>query len=325
MSKPKISIGALGGTICMSACGNEGGVKPSFSANDLIAAVPALKDMAEIKAQTILALPSGSLKIDDLVSVYKWAKEQIKNGARGVVITQGTDTLEESAFFLNLIWDEAVPLVITGAMRNADDISADGAGNIYAATIVALEPESRNRGVLVVLNDTIHSAKWAHKSNTFSLQTFVSVDAGVQGLVVEGRAKYLSCAVSRKIYPLPAKAFPKVAVVQSYLDNDGQIIALVGKSEFDGVVIDGFGAGHVSFGMMDEIKKLKIPVVVSSRTGSGMCATRTYGYKGSEIDLQSSGCVMSGWLSAIKARLLLMVLIADEIPPQEIKNEFENF
>lgn len=112
MSKPKISIGALGGTICMSACGNEGGVKPSFSAADLIAAVPALKDMAEIKAQTILALPSGSLKIDDLVSVYKWAKEQIKNGARGVVITQGTDTLEESAFFLNLIWDEAAPLVI---------------------------------------------------------------------------------------------------------------------------------------------------------------------------------------------------------------------
>ena len=144
-------------------------------------------------------------------------------------------------------------------------------------------------------------------------------------MVVEGRAKYLSCAVSRKIYPLPAKAFPKVAVVQSYLDNDGQIIALVGKSEFDGVVIDGFGAGHVSFGMMDEIKKLKIPVVVSSRTGSGMCATKTYGYKGSEIDLQSSGCVMSGWLSAIKARLLLMILIADEIPPQEIKNEFENF
>ena len=314
MSKPKISSGALGGTICMSACGNEGGVKPSFSADDLIAAVPILKDMAEIKAETILALPSGSLKLDDLVSVYRWAKEQIKNGADGVVITQGTDTLEESAFFLNLIWDEAVPLVITGAMRNADDISADGAGNIYAAAIVALEPESRNRGVLVVLNDTIHSAKWAHKSNTFSLQTFVSVNAGIQGLVVEGRAKYLSCAVNRKIYPLPAKAFPKVAVVQSYLDNDGQIIALVGKSEFDGVVIDGF-----------EIKKLKIPVVVSSRTGSGMCATKTYGYKGSEIDLQSSGCVMSGWLSAIKARLLLMILIADEIPLQEIKNEFENF
>ena len=325
MSKPKISIGALGGTICMSAGGNAGGVKPSFSADDLIAAIPILKDMAEIKAETILALPSGSLKLDDHVSVYRWAKEQIKNGADGVVITQGTDTLEESAFFLNLVWDEASPLVITGAMRNADNISADGAGNIYAATIVALEPKSRNRGVLVVLNDTIHSAKWAHKSNTFSLQTFVSVNAGIQGLVVEGSARYLSCPISRKIYPLPSKVFPRVAVVQSYLDNDGEIIKLVGNSKFDGIVIDGFGAGHVSFEMMDEIKKLKIPVIVSSRTGSGMCATKTYGYKGSEIDLQNSGCVMSGWLSAIKTRLLLMILIANQVSPQEIKNEFENF
>ena len=99
MSKPKISIGALGGTICMSAGGKKGGVKPSFSADDLIAAVPVLKDMATIHTQTILALPSGSLKLSDIISVYKWAKEQIKNGAKGVVITQGTDTLEESSFF----------------------------------------------------------------------------------------------------------------------------------------------------------------------------------------------------------------------------------
>jgi L-asparaginase II len=325
MSKPKISIGALGGTICMSAGGKKGGVKPSFSADDLIAAVPVLKDMAKIHAQTILALPSGSLKLNDIISVYKWAKEQIKNGAKGVVITQGTDTLEESSFFLNLIWDEEAPLVMTGAMRNADDISADGAGNIYASVITALDDKSRNRGVLVVLNDTIHSAKWVHKSNTFSLQTFISVNAGVQGMVVEREARYITCAVKRKIYPLPDKSLPKIAIVQSYLDNDGSIIKLIGESKFEGMVIDGFGAGHVSFDMMDEIEKLKIPVIVSSKTGSGMCATKTYGYKGSEIDLQNNKCIMSGWLPAVKARLLLIILLANKISLKEIKNEFENF
>ncbi|WP_258032574.1 asparaginase domain-containing protein, partial [Campylobacter concisus] len=154
------------------------------------------------------------------------------------MITQGTDTLEESSFFLNLIWDEEAPLVMTGAMRNADDISADGAGNIYASVITALNDESRNRGVLVVLNDTIHSAKWVHKSNTFSLQTFISVNAGVQGMVVEREAKYITCAVKRKIYPLPDKPLPKIAIVQSYLDNDGSIIKLIGESKFEGMVID---------------------------------------------------------------------------------------
>ena len=214
---------------------------------------------------------------------------------------------------------------MTGAMRNADDISADGAGNIYASVITALDDESRNRGVLVVLNDTIHSAKWVHKSNTFSLQTFISVNAGVQGMVVEGQARYITCAVKRKIYPLPNKPLPKIAIVQSYLDNDGSIIKLIGESKFEGMVIDGFGAGHVSFDMMDEIEKLKIPVIVSSKTGSGMCATKTYGYKGSEIDLQNNKCIMSGWLPAVKARLLLIILLANKISLKDIKSEFENF
>ncbi|MCD8213273.1 MAG: asparaginase [Campylobacter sp.] len=321
--KPKISVGALGGTICMSANGNKGGVKPSFSAEDLVGAIPVLKDMAQIKAKTILAVPSGSIKIKDLIEVYKWAKEQIKDGAKGVVITQGTDTLEESAFFLNLIWDEASPLVITGAMRNPDNISADGAGNIYAGIITALDERSRDRGVLVVLNDTIHSAKWAHKSNTFSLQTFVSVNAGIQGIIAEERAIYVSAPITRKIYKAPNRV-PKIAVLQSFLGDDGELIRLA-AANFDAIVIGGFGAGHVSFDMTDELKNVKIPIVIASRTGSGICATKTYGYKGSEIDLQENGCIMSGWLSPIKSRLLLMVLMANDMPIELIKGEFESF
>lgn len=96
-------------------------------------------------------------------------KNEVKNGSNGIVVTQGTDTLEESAFFLNLIWDEDIPFVITGAMRNPDQISADGPANILASIITAIDKNSFKRGVLVVLNNTIHSAKFVHKSNTFSL------------------------------------------------------------------------------------------------------------------------------------------------------------
>ena len=117
----------------------------------------------------------------------------------------------------------------------------------------------------------------------------------------------------------------EAVMLESYLDNGGEMIKMIVNSEFKGLVINGFGAGHVSFDMADEICKLKIPIVVSSRTGSGICAVKTYGYKGSEIDLQKSGCIMSGWLSAIKARLLLMILIANETPFKRIKEEFENF
>ncbi|MBR8462118.1 asparaginase [Campylobacter sp. faydin G-105] len=325
MSKPKISVGALGGTICMSANGGSGGVKPSFSAADLIGAVPVLANMAEFNARTILAIPSGSIKIKDLIEVYNWAKAQVAQGAIGVIITQGTDTLEESAFFLNLIWDEPNPLVITGAMRNPDNISSDGAGNIYASVLTVLNEQSRNRGVLVVLNDTVHSAKWAHKSDTFSLQTFVSVNGGIQGIIAENDIHYISAPVERTIYKVPKDKIAKVAIIESYLENEGEMIKFIQNSDFEGMVISGFGAGHVSYDMMDEIKKFTKPIVIASRTSSGRCAVKTYGYKGSEIELQECGCVMSGWLSSLKARLLLIVLLSSGASRDTIKQEFAKF
>ena len=103
MGKPIIAVGALGGTICMSAGGESGGVKPAFSAKDLVSAVPVLNTLAELHAQTLFAVASGSLKIENLLHVLHWAEAQVKAGAKGVVITQGTDSLEESAFFLNLL------------------------------------------------------------------------------------------------------------------------------------------------------------------------------------------------------------------------------
>ena len=326
MGKPIIAVGALGGTICMSAGGESGGVKPAFSAKDLVSAVPVLNTLAELRAQTLFAVASGSLKIENLLHALQWAEEQVKAGAKGVVITQGTDSLEESAFFLNLLWKLPEPLVITGAMRNPDSIGAEGGANIYASVLTALDDKSRNRGVLAVLNDTVHSAKWVHKSNTFAVNTFISQNAGPEGMVLEGSVKYLREPAARQTFSYPDVAL-KVGICWSYLGDEGDFIEFAQTNGYHGLVVSAFGAGHVSKDMMDTIAKLagKFPVIIASRTESGVTAHTTYGYYGSEITLQEHGAIMANWLSPVKARLLLMTLLANKMDRAQIKQVFDNY
>ncbi|MCZ6117102.1 asparaginase [Campylobacter ureolyticus] len=326
MKKPIISVCALGGTICMSAKGKNKGVEPTFNANDLIDAVPGVEKLATLKTATLFALPSGSLKIENLLEVYEWAKNEVKNGSNGIVVTQGTDTLEESAFFLNLIWDEDIPFVITGAMKNPDEISADGPANILASIITAIDKNSFKRGVLVVLNNTIHSAKFVHKSNTFSLDTFKSINAGIQGMVIENEVKYVSPAIKRVLLHIDKnKKIPKVTIIQSYIGDNGDELEILERQGFEGIVISSFGAGHVSKDMMKKIENSKIPIIISSRTGSGITAKKTYGYYGSEITLLENGCIMSGWLNPFQARLLLIALLLGKKQKEDIIECFDKF
>lgn len=326
MGKNLIAVGALGGTICMSSGGSGEGVKPSFSAKDLVCAVPLLETLVNLNAQTLFAVASGSLSIENLFEAYKWADEQVKKGAKGVVITQGTDTLEESAFLLNLLWNNPEPLVITGAMRNPDSVGADGGANILASVLVANDDKSRNRGVLAVLNDTIHSAKWVHKSNTFSVNTFISQNAGIQGMVIEKEVVFLSAPEKRETFNLPSKV-AKVNVVNSYLGDNGDLLETSAKMGYEGVVISSFGAGHISALMMDSVAKLakNLPIIIGSRTDSGVTAQKTYGYYGSELTLQEHGAIMARWLSPIKARLLLLVLLSNNFSLEEIREVFKRF
>lgn len=327
MKKPIISIAGLGGTICMSSQ-NDDGVKPTLSAEELILAVPTIKDIAHIKkAENLSQLPSGSLKLENLLEVIKWAKNEVKNGANGIVITQGTDSLEESAFFCNLFWDLKEPFVITGAMRNPTQVSSDGSANLLSSILVACNENSMNRGVLVTLNDTIHSGKWVAKSNTCSLNTFISVNGGIQGKVIESEVIFLNDIIKRKIFSIPTN-LPKVAMCYSYLNDSGDIINFAKKNNYKGIVISSFGAGHVSKDMMDEITKIDkkdFEIIISSRTGSGKTANKTYGYYGSELTLVKNNAIMSQWLSPLKARLFLIALLANGYNHNDIKNEFKEF
>lgn len=319
----KISVLGIGGTICMLK-DSSGGVNPKLDAKMLVESIGLSEDI-DINAKSVLALPSPSLSYNNLLEVLKIAKEEIKNGSNGVVITQGTDTLEESAFLLSLFWDEAAPLVITGAMKNPSEIGADGASNLYQAILVASNVNSLNRGVLCVFNHTIYQPRFIHKSNSFSLETFVSINGGNLGYIYEKDVIYISPVYKNKIYNIPNSLSKKVAIISTCLDGDCAF--LDNLSNFDGLVIDGFGAGHVSFSAARKLKELnlKIPCIITTRTGSGMSAYKTYAYEGSEIDMQKSGFIMGSFFDSLKARLFLTVLIENNYSYKQIKEEFDNY
>ncbi|KEC55721.1 asparaginase [Bartonella koehlerae] len=317
----KIAIGTLGGTIAMAA-DNFGQMQPILTSDILIKSVPDLDSIADIHAQTLMQIPSGSLSFKSLFEIIKWATQQIKAGAEGIVLTQGTDTVEETAFFLSLYWNKAEPLIVTGAMRLPCEAGADGPANILAATRVAVHPQSRNRGVLVVINDTIHSPYWIQKSHTVKIETFQSSLAGVLGIILEGKLIYFT---DRNFFPttfdLPKNYGHQVALLYSSLSSDTHLMKFCFESgHYAGVVIAGFGSGHCSFEEADIVRQYtqKMPIIIASRTYTGPTTRKTYGYKGSEVDMIASGALMSGYLSAVKARLLLWAFLAQGLSLEQI-------
>lgn len=326
MDLPKLAIAALGGTVSMQARNAGEGVIPTVSGETLLASVPELATLARVTVETLGLLPSASLDFDFLLSALSWANVQIRQGAVGVVITQGTDTLEETAAFFDYLWDNDEPLVLTGAMRSAAQAGADGPANLLDACRVALAQSSRQRGVHVVMNGQIHSANAVRKTDSLALQAFSSPIIGPAGMVMENAVNYLHLPVRRKVLPLPPLTTQKIALLEASLCADTLLIENILELGYDGLVIAGFGAGHVGANWVDAIETIarKIPVIVATRTGSGSTAQSTYGFIGSEMDLISKGASMAGFLCPRKARILLWLLVGcqqqDEVARFLVKN-----
>lgn len=308
---PILAMGALGGTLSMLTDGQGEGVTPRLSSEALLAGLPQLKGLASINAQTLHLLPSASLTFTQLMDVLHWAKAQVAQGAQAVVLTQGTDTLEQVAYFLDLLWPHQAPLILTGAMRSPDQPGADGPANVLAAVQVALAVESRGRGVQVVINDQVHAAAHVRKVDSLAMSAFASPHFGPQGLMVEGKVCYLKPVRARTVLPEPLRLDHCVALLEAGLCADTLLLAQVAESGYAGLVIAGFGAGHVSQEWASDVARLSrmMPVIVASRTGAGSTALRSYGFKGGEIDLQHQGALMAGFLCPRKCRVLLWLLI----------------
>lgn len=307
---PPVTVLSLGGTIAGAASGS-GAVAPALGAGDLVAAVPGIGAIAEVTARSVALLPSAHLTIEDVVALAEVVDDAHRSGAAGVVVAQGTDTLEDTAFLLDLLVGAPEPVVVTGAMRNPTLAGADGAANLLAAVSVAADPAARGVGTLVVLNDEIHAARFVSKRHPSNPAAFRS-DPGPLGWVTEGRPRLVVRPVGRCRLPRPApESRHRVALVVLPIGDDGSLAEAAADRGADGVVVEALGGGHAPAAAVERLGAVarRVPVVLTSTTRAGEALRSTYGSVGSERDLADRGLVNGGRLDARKARLLLTMLL----------------
>ncbi len=309
---PRIRLLATGGTIAGAQTrGRARGYRAAaFSMDALIAAVPQLAELAQIEVEQVAAI--GSQDMNDAIWLKLAARVQAAvdaPGITGVVITHGTDTMEETAFFLNLVVDTEKPVVLVGAMRPATAISADGPMNLYNAIAVATHAGVRGRGVLVVANDEIHFAREVAKTNTTQVGTFRATHRGLAGLVNAGRLHLYAPPVRRhtsasEFGRLKRKALPRVEIIYAHAGMSRSLIDAAVRGGAEGLVIAGVGDGNLAAPCLAAAATAAlagVAVVRSSRTGGGVVERNI------EVDDDGLGLLASDELNPQKARVLLML------------------
>lgn len=311
----RVEIIALGGTIACAPDAGSGGVAPGLGADDLVAAVPALAEVADINARNLANLPSPEITLPLLFELAEAIRQHEADGTAGVVVTQGTDTIEESAFVLDLLHGGDMPVVVTGAMRNPSLPGADGPANLLAAVTCAAEPLCRGMGVMVAFDDMLHAASWVQKRDTSATGAFWS--PAPLGWLVEGEVALYARPPRHAALEVPADApIPFVPILKPGMSDDPRLVTAALEGGAAGLVLDLAGGGHVHSDWLETLTQAatRIPVIFASRTRGGRVLRRTYGQIGGEIDLMSRGLQGSGDLDALKARLLLMLLLMAGTP-----------
>lgn len=314
ITRPSVTVISLGGTISSAAEVDSGLASPRLSAADLVAAVPELESVATVDVIDVARVPSNDLSF----KLARLVADEISAAARkeisGVVVTQGTDTIEEMSYCLDLLVPEDIAVVVTGAMRHWGQPGADGSANLLAAVRVAAHPDARGLGALVVLNEEVHSARAVRKEHTSSPSAFHSAEVGPVGWVTEGAVRLRDRPYPRLVVlPPPDKPIVRVPLVKMTLDDDGWWLQAVREAAAQGLVIEGLGGGHIPDHLVDEVLDLaqRVPIVLASRTGRGTVLTSTYGgFAGSETNLVAGGLIPAGTLDGIKSRVILGVLLA---------------
>ena len=309
----------------MKADPSGNGVIPAVSGQDLVQAVPGLADLCELEVKEFSNIPSCQMTPEKMHELAKQVKETLADPqVSGVVITHGTDTVEESAFYLDTVLDEKKPVVFTAAMRDAGGLSPDGPKNILCAVKTALEPEAASIGTVVVLNEQIHSAREVAKTHAANTAAFASPWWGPLGYVDDDRAIILRKPAERPHF-FPEKPGREVYLLKMTAGMSSEIIDALIEKNVAGIVIEGFGRGNVppqiQQAMLRAVKK-GIPVVLTSRTGGGRPA-HAYGYAGGGKISWKGGVIFGGELTGPKARLLLMLALGMTSDQNKIREYFD--
>lgn len=324
MQQNPVLIISTGGTITMTP-GRRAGVVPTLTGEDLVRAVPALAQIAALDVFSFSTKPGASLTLEDLIGIAELIDSRPVDAVAGAVVVQGTDTIEETSFSLDLLVNSRHPVVVTGAMRSANAPGADGPANLLAAVTVASDPVAQHLGAVVVLNDEVHAARYVQKTHTAMPSAFSSPGFAPLGRVIEG-CLHLHATLPRQLkLPRPKRVseFP-IALIKISFGDDERLLSSLPALGYRGIVIEAMGAGHVPARLVDAIGNLiqEMPVVLSTRVASGPVFTKTYGFPGSEIDLIERGAIPGGCLAGLKACILLRLLLANGFEGAQLKLAF---
>ena len=321
-----IAIIGLGGTIAMMK-DNTGYARPTLNLSQILekSGININKNI-KIYPINFSNVPGVNISFQLLLKLVQKIKELEKDGINGVIVTQGTDTLEETAYFIDLILDNSIPVIFTGAQRNPSMPGSDAAMNISDSLAVAMDDKAAEYGVLVVFNSEIHLARDVIKTHTSKIDTFKSLEFGPVGIIVENRAYWHRKVILFDEVFVIKKEIINVEIVSTGLFSKGNYIDMLLEHNISGLIVQAMGAGHVPEECILSLKKavdIHVPVVITSRCLSGKLFTNTYGFKGSEKDLRDIGAIFSDWLPTSKARIKLIVMLSAGLNYENIKTNFE--
>jgi L-asparaginase len=323
--KPRIAIFFTGGTISMRIDPVTGGAIPALSGKEIIALVPGLEEIADFDLIDFALWPGPHVTPLRMMALADKVKEKLADDEiAGAVVTHGTDTLEETAYLLDLVISDDKPVVFVGAMRNSSELSWDGPGNLRSAVRVAIDPKTRGLGVIVAMNDLLIAAADAIKTNTESIGTFQSRDSGPIGIVDKDRVIVMRQPFRRERIET-GRIEERVDVIKMFAGADGRFIDFAVNDGARGLVIEALGRGNVTVASLPAIECAigkGIPVVITSRCPSGRVLD-TYAYEGAGKQLKRMGAILGGMLSSHKARIKLMLMLGAGWEIEQIRESFE--
>jgi len=324
---PHVVVLSTGGTIASVYDSVRGGFAPALSGEQLVHAVPGLDTIARVEVVQVANVASTNMTPAVWLAVARKASEVLARAdVAGVVVTHGTDTLEETAYFLDLTLTSDKPSVLVGAQRAASEPDPDGPRNLRDAILTAVAPASRGMGTLVVLNGEIHAAREVTKTNTLNVSTFLTPQFGALGTVDPDGVRYYRAPLRRQRVTVgPEATLGRVEIVTNYAGADGRVVrGLLDQGELDGLVVEASGVGNLAEALFDalvEVRERGIPVVISTRVHAGRTLP-LYAGRGSGISLRDIGCVFADNLPPHKARVLLLAALTHTHDTEQLRMIF---